>query len=292
VPVALTLVALVALLARRPALGMALVGAGAATKGFPLVVAPVALAWLLGAGDRRAARRGALALGVTLAAVGVAWLALSPQGAVDSLAYQLDRPVQVESAPASVLLGIHALGGEPPRTIQSHASAALAHPLAAPVGMVFVLALVTAIAVLGTGAWRAGRLASRTDAARGLVLAALGAVVAFAGLGRVLSPQYLVWGLPLLALAVAWRAWALAVATGLGCALTLAEFPSRYFDLVDGEPAAVAIVAARNSALLAALWLAAMLLVRLAPTAGRRALRAGAGAPARSIGPARPAPPR
>src|SRR5918997_1881577 len=49
---------------------------------------------LLARGDRGAAIRGASALGVTLAVVGAVWLALSPDGAIESVRFQLERPLR------------------------------------------------------------------------------------------------------------------------------------------------------------------------------------------------------
>jgi hypothetical protein len=97
---------------------------------------------------------------------------------------------------------------------------------------------------------------------RDLVLSALTAVLAFAALGKVLSPQYLLWLVPLGALAFAWRMHALAGALAGAAVLTQLEFPARYFDLVAGEPLPVALVALRNIALLAALGLALRELAR------------------------------
>jgi len=271
------------------------------TKGFPLAIAPVVLAWLWAGGDRRGALRGAAALAATLAALALASVAVAPGGALDALGYQLDRPVQVESAPASVLWGLEALGGERPSTRDSHGSVALEHPLAAGVGIAFSAALALTVAALALLAARGASTASasgRDDvrAARPLVLAALAALAACAALGPVLSPQFLTWTVPLLALALAWRMHALAGVTAAACALTLAEFPARYFDLVAGEPLAVVITAARNAALLAAVAIALGTLARgigVRRLVARRAhLSPAAPAPARSIAPARPARPR
>jgi hypothetical protein len=91
---------------------------------------------------------------------------------------------------------------------------------------------------------------------RRLVLASLASVVAFAALGKVLSPQYMIWLVPLVALALAWRMHALAAAAAAVIALTLVEFPSRYFDLVDRRPFPVAVVAVRDALLLGVLVLA------------------------------------
>jgi hypothetical protein len=96
--------------------------------------------------------------------------------------------------------------------------------------------------------------------------------VAFAALGRVLSPQFMIWVVPLLALAFAWRAYAIAAASAAAILLTFVEFPSRYFDLVARQPFPTAVVALRDATLLALLALAARELRPIrAPSLSRRA---------------------
>ena len=107
-----------------------------------------------------------------------------------------------------------------------------------------------AVALLTLGAAR------RPRDPRALVLASLGAVAAFATFGKVLSPQYLVWMLPLGALALAWRRWALAGVVGAATLLTFVEFPSRYFELVADRPLPLAIVAVRDCLLVGVVALA------------------------------------
>jgi hypothetical protein len=128
----------------------------------------------------------------------------------------------------------------------------------------FLAALLGAVALLSVAAARTAR---DRGAERNVVLASLAAVLAFAALGRVLSPQFLIWTVPLAALAFAWRMHALAAAVAGAIVLTQLEFPARYFDVVAREPLAVWLVAARNAALLVALGLA---LWELAPSALRR----------------------
>jgi len=280
-PVALTLAALLALLARRSTLGLALVGAATMTKVFPIVVAPVALAWLLARGEQRAAVRGGVALVATIAAVSAVAFALSPAGALAAARYQLERPVQLESTPASVLLAADAFGlGEATR-VASHKSAGLVHPLAGAVTAAFTGALAGAVCLIALLAARRER--ARPDG-RALALGAIAAVAAFAGLGKVLSPQYALWLMPALGLAAGWRMWPLATAIAAAAALTLAEFPSRYLDLVAGEPLAVILTGARNAAVVAVVALALIELRRRGPE-----VRA---ASARSSSPARPLQPR
>jgi hypothetical protein len=102
-------------------------------------------------------------------------------------------------------------------------------------------------------------------ALRPLALAALAAVVAYVAFGRVLSPQYMIWVVPLLALAVAWRMRVLAALTGAACLLTLAEFPSRYIELLQFEAFAIGITAMRNAALILAVVTAGVWLWREVP---------------------------
>lgn len=254
-PVALTLVALLLLCAARPRAGMALLGLGAATKFFPLLIAPVALAWLVGRGRRREASEGAAALIAVLAALGVAALVASPQGALDAARYHLDRPVQIESLPAQALLGLDRAGLGDALSVASHRSDGIVHPADGLVGGVFVAGLVGVIALLAL-------YAARRPDPRSLVLASLAAVTAFAVLGKVLSPQFMIWILPLGVLAFAWRMYALAAAAAAAAVLTRLEFPVRYFDLVDRETLPLALVALRNAALLSALALAIWALQR------------------------------
>jgi hypothetical protein len=75
--------------------------------------------------------------------------------------------------------------------------------------------------------------------------------------GKVLSPQFLVWLLPV-GFLVAGRYGGLSfVLTALAMLLTLAYFPHRYWDLVDLDTFPIAILVLRDLclvALLAACW--------------------------------------
>jgi uncharacterized membrane protein len=261
-PVALLLGALLLLVSGRPRSGMAILGLAAMTKGFPLVAAPVALAWLVTRADRRTLVQSAAALLAALALPTAAAVAMSPSGAWEAVTYHLERPVQVESLPASGVLLLDQLGAGDAGSVKSHRSDGLEHPgadaLAAvsAAALVFVLALLAALAAGGRSARREAAPARGPGAARRLVLASLAAVAAFAALGKVLSPQYMLWLVPLGALAFAWRLHALAAATAAAAVLTQVEFPARYFDLVDRELFPVAVIALRNLVLLAVLVVA------------------------------------
>jgi hypothetical protein len=242
-PVAVLLGGLLLLCRDRPRAGLAVLGIGALTKLFPLVAVPVAIAWLVARGQRREAWQGALACAATMAVVVLAAVATSPDGAADAVRYHLDRPVQIESSPAMVVLALDAVGAGDAMSVSSHRSDGLLHDAAGAVSALFAGVLVGLVALLAA---RVGRTP------RQLVLASLAGTLAFALLGKVLSPQFVIWALPLGALAFAWRSHALAAAIGAAAVLTQIEFPAHYFDVVAREPLALALVAVRNAALLAA----------------------------------------
>ena len=246
-PVALLLGGLLLLCRDMPRSGLAVLGLGAMTKLFPIVAVPVALVWLVARGRRREAWQGALACAATITVVAGAALAASPDGAADAVRYHLDRPVQIESSPATVLLGLDALGLGEARAVSSHRSDGLLHDASGAVAALFAGLMVGLVAVLAT---KVG------PTRRELVLASLAATIAFALFGKVLSPQFVIWALPLGALAFAWGRYTLAAAVAVAAVLTQIEFPAHYFDVVAREPLALALVVVRNAALLAALVLA------------------------------------
>ena len=92
---------------------------------------------------------------------------------------------------------------------------------------------------------------------------------------KVLSPQFLIWTFPVVALCAAQPRWLprlSAVAVAVAVFLTQVDFPARYWDLVGLEPAPLAILVARNAVLVAAAILAVAALVRMRPQADPAAL--------------------
>jgi uncharacterized membrane protein len=259
-PIAIALGALLALCGGRPRLGLALLGVGTMTKLFPGLLAVVALAWLLARGDRRAAAHGGAVFVAVVLAIS---LPFAGGGYVDSFRFHLERPVQIESTPASVLF---ALGGSGvtgtnlrPDRFKSNG---LDGGRSAAVERVFAVALVLALA--GVVA-----LAARRPDPHHLVSCAFAALLAFVALGKVFSPQYVIWLAPFAACAWVWGQRAVALLVGAAIVLTHVEFPSRYFDLINQRDDVILIVAARNALLLAALVALAARLARPRPRALR-----------------------
>ncbi len=258
-PIAITLAGLLALARERRDLAFLLLGLGTMTKLFPGLLAVVALVWLAGRGEWRAVLRG----GAIFAAVVVAIsLPLAGAGYVESFQFHLDRPVQIESTAATVLfaLGDSDVTGTNLRP-DRFKSNGLDGGHAGAVEALFALLLVLALAAIVL-------LTARRRDARHMVLCGFAALLAFVTLGKVFSPQYVIWLAPFAALAWVWGQRAVALLVSAAIVLTHVEFPSRYFDLINVKTDVVLIVAMRNALLLLALG------VLTAALAGARGARA------------------
>jgi len=71
-------------------------------------------------------------------------------------------------------------------------------------------------------------------------------VVAFVALGKVLSPQFMIWLLPLVPLVGGRRGLAASALLGLSLLLTQVWFPIRYYDLVAFDPFPSWVLLARD----------------------------------------------
>jgi hypothetical protein len=193
---------------------------------------------------------------VFAAVVVVISLPLSGAGYVDSFAFHLDRPVQIESSAATVLF---ALGGSDVTGTNLRPDRFKSNGLdgghAAAVQRIFAFLLVLAL-------WSIVWLAARRPEPRHMVLCGFAALLAFVTLGKVFSPQYVIWLAPFAAIAWVWGFRAVALLTTGAIVLTHVEFPSRYFDLINVQDTVVRIVAARNALLLVALGLLVVALAR------------------------------
>jgi hypothetical protein len=245
-PAALVAAALAALVAGRLRIGHVLLGLGAAAKLYPAVLIPLALAFAWKrAGRREALACAGLAVGVA-ATIFLPFLALSPAGAWHSLSVQLSRPLQVESLGSALLLAAHHAFGVGVTGDTSHGSQNLAGNGADAVA---ITSTVVQVAVL---AWIWTAFARGPASGERLVGSTAAALCAFVALGKVLSPQFLIWLIPIVPLVRGRRGlWAGAL---LAAALVLTQlwFPFRYFRLALGfEPGLSWLLLARDLVLVA-----------------------------------------
>jgi hypothetical protein len=245
-PAALAAGGIAALVGGRFRLGHVLLGIGAAAKFYPGVLLPLAVAytWKL-RGRREALVCLGLAVGV-FAVVFVPFLVVAPHGLWHSLQVQLERPLQVESLGSAFLLVAHNVFGFDLAGETGHGSQNVAG------GAAHLLAVLSSVVQAGVLVWIWWTFARGPATAAGLVRACAAAVCAFVAFGKVLSPQFLIWLIPVVPLVRGRRGlWAAGL---LLAALLLTQiwFPFRYFRLaLDFETGLSWVLLARDLTLVA-----------------------------------------
>jgi uncharacterized membrane protein len=245
-PTLLATASLAALLRGRHAWGWALLGLAVAAKAWPLVLVPLALVWSI----RRGRTLAPLAGAAVLAAATLPFAVVAPGGLWDSISGQASRPLQVESLGAAFLTTF-----THPRIVTSHGSQNIVghHALALTFGALQLLALASLWIAFARGPATGGRLLRYAAAC----------TCAFIVLGKVLSPQYLIWLVPLVPLVRGRRGVAATALLTAALVLTQVWFPQRYFAYALGFRNA-GVVLARDLVLVVLLAVLAWP-VRLAP---------------------------
>ncbi|HEX5246449.1 MAG TPA: glycosyltransferase 87 family protein [Gaiellaceae bacterium] len=247
-PAMLTVAGLAALLADRRRVAALLFGFAVAAKLYPAVVLPPAMVYVLRRhGRREALLCSGLAVGAVLAWF-VPFVVLAPHGVWQSLSGQAGRPLQIESLGAALLLGAHQAWGLPLNELSSHGSdnlgGHLAHLFAAAQGVLAPTAVLATWIAFARGAATRERL----------VRYSVAAICAFIALGKVLSPQYLVWLIALVPLVSGRRGAAAAALFVISMVLTQLWFPQHYLELAYGfDPRASWLVLSRDLVLVALL---------------------------------------
>ena len=261
-PAAIVAAALAALVSGRLRLGHALLGLGVTAKLYPAVLLPLGVAFVW----KRAGRREALAcLGLALAvivAVFAPFVILSPGGVWQSFHVQLSRPLQVESLGSALLLvGHHLFGlgvtGETSQGSQNlGGSAADALAVASTVVQAALLLWIWASFARGPGSREA------------LVRSSAATLCAFVAFGKVLSPQFPIWLIPVVPLVRGRRGLLASALLAVALVLTQTWFPFRYFRLaLNFEVGLSWLLLARDLTLVA---LVAVLVVTLRRTTATR----------------------
>ncbi|AHY46283.1 Protein of unknown function (DUF2029) [Rubrobacter radiotolerans] len=226
-------------------LGYAALGFGAAAKLVPALAVPA-----LAAARRRTTLRGFSVAGAVGLALLVPALLFGGGRFVESLAYHSERGVQVESTWAAAMISLgnvegiaFEFGAFEVRGPGADLFSTLSFPATA------VLLLVSCLPLLADG--RSGRLVPARFPAY-----AASFTLAFVLGSKVLSPQYLLWLLPLVPLAAARLPVRLVLSALLvaACYLTTEVFPRNYEALLTLSSPGPELLLLRNACLLA-LWL-------------------------------------
>lgn len=252
VPAAITVLAYWAARERRFNLAYVLLAVGALVKLYPALLLPIVaieqyrslrLDPFRSAPPRTVLKGVGLFCVVVAAGFAVA-LALNPSGWLGPFTYNSRRPLQVESVPASLLWASSMFGFwiSPNRSFHSFN---LVGQLDGPIS---ALSLAALLAGLVWVYWR--QASGRLDFGRALTLCLLVVICT----GRVLSPQYLIWVLPLIAIVEQEYdpLWLVI------CGLTSLIFPYAYEALHAGPgtpvypPAFLGLIALRNVLLVGA----------------------------------------
>ena len=254
-PAALTAGALAALLGRRELLACGLLGLAVTAKLYPLVLLPPVVVYVWLTAGRRRALTGLGVLAAAVLAVVLPFAVLAPDGLWDSFHAQSARGLQIESLGASVLLAAHRLGLYDATVVHGSTEAAsrdLAGSLPDALATVTSLLQIAAVALV----WAV--FVRRRPSPERLVLAAAAAVAAFLVFNRFISPQYLVWLIPLVLLVPG--SAGLEAAGLLAGSLALGQIWFFHYRDVFALEGVVWLVVARDAVLLA---LYALLLRRL-----------------------------
>jgi uncharacterized membrane protein len=224
-PAALVALALAALLWERTALSALALGAAIAAKLWPAVLAPLALLWVWRTRGPRAAAGWAAGLVAVEIACFVPFAVLSPGGLRASFHTQLARPLQIESLGSALLIAVHHLAGTHLTVVTRFGSQ---NPSGGGVHALAVVSTVaSAVAVIGIwllferGPATGERLVAHAAAAAAVLLA----------FGKVFSPQFLVWLVPLVPLVRGRRGLGAGALLAASLVLTQAWFPRHYWAL-------------------------------------------------------------
>jgi hypothetical protein len=253
-PALLVAAALCALLYTRPTLGFALLGLAVTAKLYPLALLPL---FCLAAGPRRLLRP-LLAFGAVVLAVMGPFTLVGWDGLWDSLDAQAGRSLQVESLGGAILLGADRVGiydadvvGGSTAAVSRDLAGTLPDALAAASSGLVVVGVLLVL-------WLAAR--GGTDGER-LVAATAASVAAVLACAKFISPQYLVWLVPLVPLVA--PPFGLAASLTLGAAMVLGQLWFFHYRELFAVEGIVWLVVARDVLLVALYGVLAAAVFRL-----------------------------
>lgn len=236
----------------RRLLAWILLGVGLMTKIIPVLIAPLFLIIHYRRRQWREMWVGPLVALAAVLVIAAPFLITAPGGLASSFLYHAERPLQLESSWASPLLIMSSFGRLDVDIMNSYGSHNVFSPgsdavalLSGPVTAIFLAAAYLIFLKSSAAGFSAVKLQEP------LIRFSAVAMATFIVGGKVLSPQFIIWLLPLVPLVSGrGRRPALAFFTGV-LLLTQWEFPARYWNLFMMETDMIVVVALRNLLLVA-----------------------------------------
>lgn len=265
----LILATLTAFIYDRRLVAWALIGVGMMTKVVPLFLAPL----LIIAHYRRREKDwifiGPVAALTAATLIALPFLYASAEGLARAFMYHAERPLQIESSWSTPIL-IMSWFGYGLRMFSSYGSHNLFTPLSNFFATISGPVTVFFLAVGYWQFWKRTAPSGNRAVEEGyfndqLVRFAVATIIIFVAGGKVLSPQFLIWLLPLMPLIYDSDRNYLLSLFGLILVMTQFEFPFFYGQLLALNPGMVILVAVRNLLLI---WMAITLVRRPVPREG------------------------
>ena len=267
IPALIVMLAFYALIKEKNKTAWMLLGLGVMTKVFPLIFAPLFAVLSLFARRYTELVNGANAMLVVIFLLALPWLIIDAEGFFSFLTYHAQRGVQGESFYATILLIGQILGLTSVDNVYNYGSWNLSSPLADNMATAssFIMAgvLVVVYFLFGLGLWRRKKIRMNMPAqvknlTEMTIQFALLVCLILIITDKVLSPQYLIWLCPLIALfSGKWRnaIWIMFVISGI---CTQFIFPHNYSAYQAAEILPVMVETLRNLLLLAIAVLTAL----------------------------------
>ena len=195
-PASLVACALYAFVRRRDVVAGVLLGLAVMTKLYPLLLLLPVLAFLWGGGERRRALAIGGAVAVAVLAVAAPFLLTAPEPFMRAVGLYGERPLHFESQLGAVVLALEG----PAALLRSYGSSNVMTPVwlsrLADLSLLVGMLAVAAAALRAGGTLRRASDEERSSVVIGWIFVALVAILC---LSKVLSPQFLIWLLPLCA---------------------------------------------------------------------------------------------
>jgi uncharacterized membrane protein len=222
---------------------------GIVIKIYPIVLIPFYIISHINQRDLKQLKAGIFILLLVLVISFLPGVFLDANGLWQSFIYHTERGLQIESSYASVLIFLHNIALITVKVGYDAGSIILVSDLADTFSTVSFWAMTLSLGIIYLFFWNLSKH-HKNDTNNLVVNYSFVAIAIFILMGKVFSPQYLIWLLPLVPLVsgqLRHVIWPFFVAT---CGATYYIFPLNYYELMRLEPTVAKILLGRNALLL------------------------------------------